>query len=82
MGWWDPWSYTIEPYRGSVMKIGDLVQHKKTRLGIVVSEVFDMRPKWTDEHPAVQVHATHGLSGEWGTWLWLLEDIEVISESR
>ena len=64
------------------MKIGDLLMWRNERLGIVVSEVFDMRPKWKDEHPAVQVHTTHGRSGEVGTWTWLLEDIEVISETR
>ena len=64
------------------MKIGDLVQWRKERLGIVVSEIFDMRPKWKDEHPAIEAHTKHGLTGEVGTWLWLLEDIEVISETR
>jgi hypothetical protein len=64
------------------VNIGDLVQWKGERLGIVVSEVFDMRPKWKDYHPAVQVRTKHGRTGEEGTWLWLLEDIEVLSERR
>ena len=62
--------------------VGDLVRWRGERLGIVMSEVFDMRPAWKDEHPAVRVRTRHGLSGEEGTWLWLLEDIEVISASR
>ena len=62
------------------MKVGDLVQWRKERLGIVISDVFDQRPTWKDEHPAVQVHTKHGLTGEVGTWTWLLEDIETISE--
>ena len=65
------------------MKIGDLVTWRNDgRLGIVMSEVFDQRPKWKDEHPAVQVRTRHGHTGEQGTWTWLLEDIEVVSENR
>ena len=65
------------------MKYGDLVRWRKERLGLVVSEIFDMRPGWQDEHPAVQVLTRHGLPPhDLGLWLWLLEDIEVISESR
>ena len=64
------------------MKPGDLLMWRNERLGIVVSEVFDQRPKWKDYHPAVQVHTKHGLTGEVGTWTWLLEDIEVFSECR
>ncbi len=65
------------------MKPGDLVQWRKERLGLVVSDVFDMRPKWKDEHPAVQVLTHHGLPPhDRGCWIWLLEDIEVVSEAR
>jgi len=65
------------------MKPGDLVQWHKERLGLVVSEIFDMRPKWKDEHPAVRVLTRHGHPPhDVGFWTWLLEDIEVISESR
>ena len=65
------------------MKIGDLVRYcDDRRLGIVISEVYDMRPDWEDAHLAVQVLTRHGLSGEEGTWTWLLENIEVLSENR
>ena len=73
------------------MRIGDLVRRHQLdpagrdldrRLGIVMSEVFDMRPTWEDEHPAVHVLTRHSHSGEEGTWTWLLEDIEVLSENR
>ena len=65
------------------MKIGDLVRYcDDRRLGIVISEVYDMRPDWEDAHLAVQVRTRHGLTGEEGVWTWLLEEIEVLSESR
>jgi hypothetical protein len=64
------------------VKVGDIVLWRKERLGIVMSEVFDQRPKWKDEHPAVRVLTKHGLTSERGFWTWLLEDIEVISEAR
>ena len=63
------------------MKPCDIVRWRKEGLGIVMSEVFDMRPKWKDDHPAVTVLTKHGLTGERGFWMWLLEDVEVISES-
>ena len=65
------------------MKIGDLVRYcadcNDRRLGIVTSEVFDMRPDWGDAHIAVQVLARHQHTGEEGMWTWQLEDIEVVS---
>ena len=65
------------------MKVGDLVRwHGDGRLGIVMSEVFDMRPNWKDEHRAIHVLTRHSHSNKEGTWTWLLEDIEVISENR
>ena len=65
------------------MKVGDLVMKRgDSRLGIVMSEVFDQRPKWEDEYPAVQVRTRHYHTGEEGIWTWLLEDIEVLSERR
>ena len=68
------------------MRIGDLVRYcsdsNDGRLGIVMSEVFDMRPTWEDDHPAVWVLTRHSHSGEEGEWTWLLEDIEVLSENR
>jgi len=65
------------------MKAGSLVQWRKERLGIVVSEVFDMRPTWKEEHPAVRVFTHHAQSPhDRGFWTWLLEDIEVINEAR
>ena len=66
------------------MNIGDLVRYctdpTDGRLGIVVSEVFDTRPKWHAEYPAVQVRARHALApDEEGIYIWQLEDIEVVS---
>ena len=63
------------------LKVGDLVQFRDDqRLGIVVSEVFDMRPTWSDFHPAVHVRTRHGLPPhDEGVWTWLLEDIKVMS---
>ena len=65
------------------MKIGDLVRYcadpNDGRLGIVMSEVYDLRPKWHDVYPAVQVLTRHQHTGEEGTWTWQLEDIEVVS---
>ena len=66
------------------MNIGDLVRYcadcDDRRLGIVVSEVFDTRPKWHAEYPAVQVRARHALEpDEEGIYIWQLEDIEVVS---
>ncbi|HIC23679.1 MAG TPA: hypothetical protein EYO84_09655 [Planctomycetes bacterium] len=64
------------------MKPGDLVQWRNERIGIVVSEIFDMRPTWKDEHPAVMVWTQHGHPPyNQGKWMWLLEDIEVLSEA-
>jgi hypothetical protein len=67
------------------MKIGDLVRYcsdpNDGRLGIVISEVFDMRPNWEDPHLAVQVLTRHQHSGEEGTWTWQLEDIRIVSEA-
>jgi hypothetical protein len=64
------------------VKIGDLVRYcNDGRLGLVVSEVFEQRPKWEDEHPAVHVLTSHSHTGEEGTWTWLLKEIEVVSES-
>ena len=64
------------------MKTGDLVTWRGDgRLGIVMSEMFDMRPKWKDEHPAVLVRTRHSRSHDEGIWTWLLEDIEVLSEN-
>ena len=64
------------------LKVGDLVQHQGERLGIVISEVFDNRPTWEDEYPAVHVLTRHQHTGEEGMWTWHLEDIEVLSENR
>jgi hypothetical protein len=64
------------------VKLGDLVKWRGERYGLISSEVFDQRPNWKDEHPAVRVWTCHGLTNELGTWTWLLEDIEVISETR
>ncbi len=68
------------------MKIGDLVRYcadpNDNRLGIVMSAVFDSRPTWEDEYPAVHVLTRHEHTNEEGTWTWLLEDIEVLSENR
>ena len=64
------------------LKVGDLVQHQGERLGIVISEVFDFRPTWEDYHPAVEVRTKHGLTGEEGVWMWLLEDIEVLGQCQ
>ena len=65
------------------MNIGDLVRYcsdpNDGRLGIVMSEVFDNRPTWEDEYPAVHVLTRHQHTGEEGMWTWLLEDIEVVS---
>jgi len=66
------------------VNIGDLVRYcadcDDRRLGIVVSEVFDTRPKWHAEYPAVQVRARHALEpDEEGIYIWQLEDIEVVS---
>ena len=67
------------------MKIGDLVRYYADpddgRLGIVISEVYDMRPDWEDAHLAVQVLARHQHTGEEGTWTWQLQDIEILSEA-
>ena len=63
-----------------MFKVGDLVQFRDDqRLGIVVSEVFDMRPTWSDYHPAVEVRTKHEHTGEEGVWMWMLDDIEVVS---
>ena len=68
------------------MKIGDLVRYcsdpSHGRLGIVMSEVFDMRPDWHDFYPAVDVLTRHQNTGEEGRYVWMLEDIEVLSENR
>ena len=65
------------------MNPGDLVLWRKERLGLVMSKVFDFRPKWKDEHPAVRVLTHRGLPPhDRGFWTWLLEDIEVINEGR
>ena len=73
------------------MRIGDLVRRHQLdpagrdsdkRLGIVVSEEIDFRPDWEDYYPAVRVLTRHSHSGEEGIWIWLLEDIEVLSENR
>ena len=66
------------------LKVGDLVQFRDDqRLGIVVSEVFDMRPTWSDFHPAVHVRTRHGLPPhDEGVWTWLFEDIEVLSQCQ
>ena len=67
------------------MKIGDLVRYcadsNDGRLGIVISEVFDFRPTWEGEYPAVHVLTRHEHSGEEGTWTWQLADIEILSEA-
>ncbi len=66
------------------MKIGDLVARHDLddpRLGIVMSEIFDFRPKWKDEYPAVQVLTRHSRTDEEGVWIWQLEDIKVVSEA-
>jgi len=67
------------------MKIGDLVRYcadrDDGRLGIVISEVYDMRPNWEDPHLAVQVLTRHQHTGEEGTWTWQLEDIRIVSEA-
>jgi len=64
------------------MKIGDLVTiHDDGRLGIVVSEVFDFRPKWLEEYPAVHVRARHALApDEESIYIWQLKDIKVVSK--
>ena len=68
------------------MRIGDLVRYcadsDDGRLGIVMSEVFDTRPKWHAEYPGVDVLTRHQHTGEEGTYMWMLEDIEVVSENR
>jgi hypothetical protein len=62
------------------MKIGDLVMYRDNGLlGVVMSEVFDFRPKWHAEYPAVEVVTRHAHTGEEGVWTWLLEDIKVVS---
>ena len=70
------------------VRIGDLVRRHQLdpagrdsdkRLGIVMSEVFDMRPTWEAEYPGVDVLTRHQHTGEEGTWTWQLEDIEVVS---
>jgi len=67
------------------VKIGDLVRYcadrDDGRLGIVISEVYDMRPDWEDAHLAVQVLTRHQHTGEEGTWTWQLQDIEILSEA-
>ena len=67
------------------MKIGDLVswrsQIKDSRLGVVISEVFDFRPEWPDEYPAVEVLTVHGSTQEEGVYIWQLEHIESVSEA-
>ena len=68
------------------MRIGDLVRYcsdsNDGRLGLVVSEVFDTRPDWHDFYPAVDVLTRHQHTGEEGRYVWMLEDIEVLSENR
>ena len=64
------------------LKVGDLVQHQGERLGIVISEVFDNRPTWEDEYPAVHVLTRHQHTGEEGMWTWHLEDIEVLGKCQ
>ena len=64
------------------LKVGDLVQHQGERLGIVISEVFDMRPRWEDSYPAVEVRTKHEHTGEEGVWMWMLDDIEVLGECQ
>ena len=63
--------------------IGDLVRYctdpDDGRLGIVISEVFDIRPQWLDVYPAVEVRTKHEHTGEEGVWMWMLDDIEVVS---
>ena len=67
------------------MKVGDLVRYcadsDDGRLGIVMSEVFDMRPTWEDEYPGVDVLTRHQHTGEEGMWTWQLKEIEVVSEA-
>ncbi len=68
------------------MRIGDLVRYcsdsNDGRLGLVVSEIFDTRPDWHDFYPAVDVLTRHQHTGEEGRYVWMLEDIEVLSENR
>ena len=67
------------------MKVGDLVRYcadpNDGRLGIVISEVFDNRPTWEGEYPAVHVLPRHQHTGEEGTWTWQLADIEILREA-
>lgn len=59
--------------------IGDLVTRQgDNRLGIVMSEAFDFR----HNELAVEVLTHHFHTGEESIWIWLLEDIEVLSEVR
>ena len=65
------------------LKVGDLVtRNEDGRLGIVISEVFDMRPKWLDVYPAVEVRTKHEHTGEEGVWMWMLDDLEVLGECQ
>ena len=68
------------------MRIGDLVRYcsdsNDGRLGLVMSEVFDTRPDWHDFYPAVDVLTRHQHTGEEGRYVWMLEDIEVLSANR
>jgi hypothetical protein len=68
------------------VRIGDLVRYcsdsNDGRLGLVVSEIFDTRPDWHDFYPAVDVLTRHQHTGEEGRYVWMLEDIEVLSENR
>ena len=68
------------------LKVGDLVRYcsdpNDGRLGIVISEVFDMRPKWLDVYPAVEVRTKHEHTGEEGVWMWMLDDLEVLGECQ
>ena len=74
---------SVQTIKDSMMHVGDLVRYcadpTDGRLGIVVSEVFDMRPQWLDVYPAVEVRTKHEHTGEKGVWMWMLEDIEVVS---
>jgi len=74
---------SVQTIKDSMMHVGDLVRYcadpTDGRLGIVVSEVFDMRPQWLDVYPAVEVRTKHEHTGEEGVWMWMLDDIEVVS---
>ena len=73
----------ITPYQK--VNVGDLVRYcdpNDGRLGIVISEVFYMLPKWLDVYTAVEVRTKHAHTGEEGVWMLMLDYIEVLVECQ